>query len=63
MQFATFPKGMRAKLGIAIISIGAVAIVSSSGLLSPITKLMGRAFGVVKFGVQRALGIERRKQA
>ena len=63
MPFVTFPKRLKDKLGIAVISIVAVALVSSSGLLSPIIKLMGQAVGVLKLGVQRVLGIAGRKQA
>lgn len=58
-KYVKFPS-MAAGLGIAIIAVLGVAVASGLGLLSPITKVIGRATGTVKAWAMKALGIDRR---
>jgi hypothetical protein len=47
-------------LGIAIIAVLAVALVSSTGLLSPVTQLFGRVFGGIRASVMGLFGSQKR---
>ncbi len=62
MKFVKFPSRPVA-FGVAIIAVLAVALVSSTGLLAPITQLLGRAFGGVRGAVMGLFGKDQRKAA
>lgn len=54
------PTGKKA-LGLAIFTIVVVAVVSGTGALAPVTRLVGRAVGGLKAAGMKALGMDRRQ--
>lgn len=59
MSYVTFPSKKMA-LGVAIIAVLAVTVASATGIMSPVTMLIGRAVGSLKAAVMGVFGQNKR---